>query len=83
VFCVIVAEAPGAKPVTVKTLVDPLVELTVTTPLVTVAVSQVNAASKFVIETLNPSAVAVGDPKIGFRAEPEEEVAETVAEAPV
>jgi len=40
-----VAEAPGDRPVTVNTRLDPEVEVTETNPLLTVGVAQVKAAS--------------------------------------
>ena len=69
-FCVIVAVAPDDKPVTVKTRFEPVVEVTETDPDVTEGVPQVKSASKFVIETVKPSAVAVGVPKVGVSAVP-------------
>jgi hypothetical protein len=69
VICVIVAEAPDDKPVTVSKRLDPDVDVTLTTPEVTVAVSQVNAELKLVIVTVNPSAVEVGVENVGFRGE--------------
>jgi hypothetical protein len=66
---VIVAEAPGDKPVTVSNRLDPEVEVTETIPDVTVAVSQVNAESKLVIVTVNPSAVDVVAENVGFKGE--------------
>ena len=45
VVCVIVAEAPGDNPVTVKTRVEPVVDVTATEPLLTVGVAQVYEAS--------------------------------------
>ena len=42
---VIVAEAPGARPVTVKRRLDPTVEVTATEPVETVGGAQVYAAS--------------------------------------
>ena len=63
--CVRVAEAPGERPVTVKTRVVPVVEVTVTIPLETVGVAQVKVESKLVIETVKPSDVAVVDENTG------------------
>ena len=83
VFWVMVAEAPGDKPETVNNCVEPVVEVIATEPLLTVGVAQVKAASKFVIETVKPSAVAVGVPKVGVRAAPVIEVAVAVAEPSV
>jgi len=60
-----VAEAPGESPVTVKTRVDPVVEVTVTDPLETVGVVHVKLESKLVIETVKPSDVAVVDENTG------------------
>ena len=63
--CVRIAEAPGERPVTVKTRVDPVVEVTVTIPLETVGVVQVKLESKLVIETVKPSDVAVVEENTG------------------
>ena len=43
--CVIVAEAPGDRPVTVNTRLDPVVEVIATEPLPTVGVAHVKAGS--------------------------------------
>ena len=62
------AEAPETKPVTVKTRLEPEVEVTETDPDVTEGVPQVKLESKFVIVTVKPSAVEVGVPKTGSNA---------------
>ena len=43
VVCTMVAVAPGDKPVTLNTLVDPFVDITATDPVETVGVTQENA----------------------------------------
>jgi hypothetical protein len=45
VVCVMVAEVPGVRPVTVKTRLEPVVEMTATAPTETVGAAQVNAKS--------------------------------------
>jgi hypothetical protein len=65
---VIVDVAPGDKPVTVKTRLDPEVEVSETDPEVTEGVPQVKLESKFVIVTVKPSTVDVGVPKTGSNA---------------
>ena len=67
---VIVAEAPGLRPVTVSKRLLPVVDVIATLPAETVGVAHVKAASKLVMVTVKPSAVAVGEPKVGFRALP-------------
>ncbi len=62
------AEAPEAKPVTVKTRFEPVVEVTETDPEVTEGVPQVKLESKFVIVTVKPSDVEVGVLKAGSNA---------------
>jgi hypothetical protein len=79
VCCVIVAVVPRLNPVTVSTRFDPDVEVTLTEPAETVRASQLNDALKFVIVTVNPSAVAVTAPNVGLRAAPDVAVPVTVA----
>ena len=74
-----VADCPIESPVTVNTRTEPDVDVTETDPADTVGVAHVNAASKFVIDTVKPSDVLVGTPNTGANAAPNA-VPSTVAE---